>query len=97
MALSVSTDHRISLEEAKQLMRNYTAQAVSPVKGGFFSRDALIELLDQQKCIGLRYYYGTDDDGTPTLVLVGVDEQEDDMAGIILEKSIPTSQDFLNE
>lgn len=59
-------------------------------KGGLFLRKDLDELLAQKGCAGLRYYYGRSGLGEDTLVLVGVDEQGNDMAsGVLMDNGFP--------
>jgi hypothetical protein len=40
--------------------------------------------------VGIRIYYAAQDDGTPELVIVGVDENGKDLEeGVILERNLP--------
>jgi len=90
MALDVNEDHKITRQEAQDFIDNFAGNVGgSEIRGGFFNKNPLIELLNQNGCIGLRYYYGTNSAGDPVLVLFGVDEQEHDIDSIILEKSSP--------
>jgi hypothetical protein len=53
-------------------------------------KDKLIELLNQEECLGARIYYGIGDDGKKNLVIVGVDTNGDDIEnGLILERISP--------
>lgn len=73
-------DHSISLIDAKKLTKNFRDKAgADPILGGFFGKKALEEILDQQDCVGIRYYYGESKDGDPVLVLVGVTANGGDM------------------
>jgi len=85
-------NHHISLKDAATLTRNFrnsTGNDATAITGEFFGRDALVASLDQKNCIGLRIYYGKRDDGTPVLVLVGVDGTGNDMASdLIMEYGI---------
>jgi hypothetical protein len=91
MAFTGNEDHTITLEEASRLTRNFRKSAEPGSKlGTFFGKSTLQQILDQRDCVGIRYYYGLKDDGTPVLVLVGADANENDMVdGIIAEKGIP--------
>lgn len=56
---------------------------------GCFEAGQVKELLAQENCEGMRYYYGINN-GQPVLILVGVDSNGNDMVdGMILEMSLP--------
>lgn len=75
-----SEDHRISLEEAAHLTRNYRNRVGDEARlGGLFAREAFDRILAQEGAAGIRFYYGEADDGTPELVLVGVDIDGNDI------------------
>jgi hypothetical protein len=82
-------DHAITLEEASKLTSNFRNQAgPDQIHGGFFGREAVLSILEQEGSVGIRYYYGLDDDGTPRIVLVGVDEDGNDMTkGLLAERA----------
>ncbi len=85
------TGEFISLEEAVKLTHNFqsSAEASAPI-GGVFKKETVLAILNQPNCAGLRYYYGRKDDGTPVLVLVGIDEKGNDLYnGILAEFSTP--------
>ena len=97
MSFDGHEDHRISLAEGAEFTARYRAQ-MSPgqIKGGFFGRDALLTLLSQEDCAGIRYYYGLDADGQQVLVLAGVDTRGNDQIGegfSCMEKSKPCPPD----
>ena len=55
-------DHAITLEEALQLTANFRANAgPEQIRGGYFGGQAILELLSQDGCVGLRYYYARTD------------------------------------
>jgi len=83
-------DHRISLTDAAALTKSYRAAKVSEEKAGSIHRDQVLELLNQKGCVGLRVYYGRNPDGSPALVLTGIDAADNDLtASTILEKLWP--------
>ncbi|MBI2429711.1 MAG: hypothetical protein HYV29_13130 [Ignavibacteriales bacterium] len=84
-------DHEIPSDSAKKFIGNLKKDAMQmKLKGGMFSRDAFEKILAQKGVIGIRYYYAKMDDGTPTLVLVGVDSTGKDMTkGVMLERTYP--------
>jgi len=67
-------DHTISLKEAGELTRNFRKHAgTGAVKGKYFSRAAVEQILAQEDAAGIRYYYGEGNDGKAQMVIVGVD------------------------
>ena len=73
-------NHFISLVEASVLTMKYRQKAGrGTVKGGFFGRNIYDKILGQEGCMGVRNYFAQYNDGTPTLMLVGVDEAGNDM------------------
>jgi hypothetical protein len=88
-------DHEITITEGGKMTRKYRSTIQPGEKlGGYFSQKALNDLLNQQGCVGIRYYYGIDSYGEHVLVLVGVDANENDLADIsknhlCMEMSIP--------
>ena len=80
--------HLISREEAALLLRRRPSKVTG--RGGHLPREVIDQVLAQPGCTGLRFYYGTKSDGSMTLVFVGIDEQERDMAdGSIVEDAYP--------
>jgi hypothetical protein len=83
-------DHRISLTDAAALTRRHREADPSGVKAGTFDRAQVLALLEQPACVALRVYFGRHADGTPALVLTGVDNADDDLsAGTILQEHWP--------
>jgi len=88
-AFTADRDHAISLVDASALTRNFRLNAgEDTVIGGFFGKDAVSAILNQEGAVGLRYYYGLDKDGSPHIVLVGVNSDGDDIThGLLAERS----------
>lgn len=84
-------DHHITLEDAATLTRNFRAAAPQgAVLGEVFGSDAVRTLLNAPGSIGIRIYYGRKSDGTPVLILAGVDENGADItAAGVMEIGIP--------
>lgn len=82
MASTGNENHDINFEEAAELTQRFR-NSISPEDciGGFFGKSAVMSLLDQEDCVGVRYYYGIHADGSNTLVLVGVDTDGNDLIG----------------
>lgn len=84
-------NHIITLDQAAKYIQNYTSSPTAPTtKGGLFAKSAFDKILSQPGCIGIRYYYAKKDNGTPTLVLVGVDAGGNDLTvGPMAEDPFP--------
>lgn len=80
MSFTGEENHSISIEDAAELTKNHrNASESGTIRAEFFGREALESILDQEGCVGIRCYYGKKEDGTPALVLVGADANEEDM------------------
>ena len=80
--------HIITHEEAQGFLRRRPPGLTE--RGGHFPREVIEQILSQNGCAGIRFYFGTKPDGTLALVLVGVDENEKDMtAGVLVEDHYP--------
>ncbi len=82
-------DHSISLADASKMTRNFQLHAApDQIIGGFFGKDAVLAIISQEGAVGLRYYYGLDDEGTPHIILIGVNADGNDMTnGLLAERS----------
>ena len=81
-------DHKIAIGEAREMIDRHRRAAER--SGGAFKKSALERLLNQTGCVGMRIYYAMHPDGQPALILVGVDENgEELMDGELLEKNFP--------
>lgn len=91
----INANHQVDLRTAIRLIRNHKANnannlaassSSSQAKGGFFARNAFDKILAQPGVVGIRYYYAQNDDGSPTIVLVGVNAiGQDIVSGAIME------------
>ena len=82
---SGNENHAITLDQAVKLVQNYqTSPRVPSIRGGYFGRNIFDKILAQSGCVGVRFYYAQKDDGSSTMVLVGVDNMTNDMTGGIL-------------
>jgi hypothetical protein len=83
--------HEVSLDTAKKYIQNLKKDAIQmKTQGGMFYRDVFDKMLSQKGLVGIRYYYAKMDDGTPTIVLLGVDSLGKDMTtATIAEKVYP--------
>jgi hypothetical protein len=80
-----SENHVIALDQAVKLVQNYQmSPRVPSIKGGYFGRSIFDKILSQSGCVGVRFYFAQKDDGSSTIVLVGVDNATNDMTSGIL-------------
>ncbi len=84
-------DHRITLAEGVALTRRHRkAAAAGEVRSVGFGRQAFDAILAQPGCTGIRIYLGRGDDGTPAMVLVGMDAEGEDLAdGEVMDRGWP--------
>lgn len=85
MAFNGEEGKEISLETASAWTENYRNANPGAVKAQFFGKDIIKAILDQEDCMGIRIYYGKDNDGGKTLILVGADSDENDMLDLIAD------------
>jgi hypothetical protein len=83
-------DHEIGLTEARELIVRSKRQNPGSKSAAMFTRVPLDRILAQKGCTGVRMYYGLNPDGSRTLIMVGVDEQGNDLdEGIIADRTFP--------
>ncbi|NVK63818.1 MAG: hypothetical protein HWE22_04490 [Flavobacteriales bacterium] len=90
----------ISLPDAAALTKEHRSQNPNARMGHFFGKDIIEAILNQGGCMGIRIYYGINaDSGERELVLVGADEKEDDIIGIVADfsKSCPSNCSSAND
>ncbi len=82
---------QIDLERASILTRNYRkANRKSLIKGAFFGKNGIQQLVGHEGMLGIRYFYGLEADGKRVLILTGVSHTGKDMVEqILLERGIP--------
>jgi hypothetical protein len=90
MAFNGDEGSVVSLEEASGWTANYRKTiSEGEVIGQFVGKNQLLKILNQEGCMGIRFYYGVGDDGLKNLIAVGVEGNENDMTeGVILEQFI---------
>ena len=83
-------DHHVELAEAKELIDRHKRQNTTGRTSVISSRVPLDQMLAQEGCVGIRMYFAMNPDGMPTLVLVGVDENFNDLdQGVIADRFLP--------
>lgn len=89
MAFNGSEGGEITLSQGAELTGKYRDYNPGQVKGHFFGKDILLQILSQEGCMGIRMYYGLTEDGDKELVLVGADASENDMTELVADLSLP--------
>lgn len=85
MPLPDKKSQTISLPDASKLTANYRKSASKgPVSAGGFWKEAIQGITDQTACVAVRFYYAQKDDGSPALVLVGVDANGNDLTSGVM-------------
>lgn len=81
----------ITIEEAVKYTKKYKdSEGASAIKAEFFGKNSLSEILNQENCVGIRFYFGKQENGNLNIVAVGCGaDGEDQYEGIILEKAEP--------
>ncbi len=89
--LTGDENHVVTLDQAVKFIQNFKNHPTAPtIKSGLFARNIFEKILAQPGCVGIRYYYAALDDGSPTIVLVGVDSLRNDIEqGVIGETIFP--------
>jgi hypothetical protein len=86
-----SEGNAISLDQAAKWTADYRntndGSNGSTVKAHFYGREVLQQLLDQEGCVGIRVYYGIDEERQKQLILVGADTAGNDMEDLIIDGS----------
>ena len=80
----------VTLSDASRWTANYR-NTIQPgeIIASFAGKEKLLELLNQEGCMGARIYYAINDEGKKNLVIVGADENENDLEnGLILERTV---------
>lgn len=83
-------NHEISLSEAASLTSRYRQMSEpAAIKGEYFSKSAILALLNNPAAVGIRIYYGIKPNGDLCLVLSGVQTNMDDILNPIMEMGKP--------
>ena len=51
-------DHEFTFEDGAVLTKKWRDNIHGEKKGGYFSKKAITQLLEQVNCVGIRIYYG---------------------------------------
>ena len=69
----------ISHETAADFVKAYEQAHPTEVRGYVVGRNIIDQILAQPGCVGMRFYYGLNEEGQKTLVYVGVDAEGKDI------------------
>ena len=91
MPIDRHTGEFISLTDAEMLTKSYQDNFPNAIKCFYLGANKIQDILDQEGCIGIRTYMAFDKDtNTQNLVMVGVNEDCEDMTdGLIADKMMP--------
>ena len=95
MTLTGNEPHSISLADAAKMTKNFRDTITSgQTIAHCFGKQAIISILSQSGCVGMRLYYGLDDNGAKQIIVTGVDVDGNDLyTGLLAERSFPCPQD----
>jgi hypothetical protein len=89
MSFNPNENHSITLADASVMTKAYRDANINSKIGGFFSKDAVMAILNQAECVGLKYYFAINN-GNLTLVLCGAKADENDLyQGLLAEFAKP--------
>jgi hypothetical protein len=90
MSFTGNEDHSITLAAATTMTEDFRDANPGAILGGFFGKTAIEAILNQTDCVGIRYYNALHANGDPTIVLVGVKANQDDLYnGVLAEFAKP--------
>lgn len=89
MSFDGNEGEQITLEQGAEYTVRYRSANPDAVKGVFLGRNHIEAILAQSDCQGLRMYFAANADGSPTLVVVGADGNQDDLLNLIFQRLMP--------
>lgn len=88
MAFDGTEGGAIILSKGAAFTKEHRLRNPTALKGHFFGKEILNQILEQEGCVGIRMYHGQDSEtGQRELILVGADQYEDDMLDLIADLS----------
>ena len=90
MTLTGHENHSISLADAAAMTKTYRNSIVSgDTISHYFGKDAILAILNQTNCVGVRIYYGLDSAGAKQIIAVGAVSDGDDLyQGLLAERTV---------
>jgi hypothetical protein len=89
MAFDGTEGGEITLQEAAKMTAQYRHDYPNETLAHFFGHEILERILSQESCMGIRFYYGIDEDNKKQLVAVGVDCDQNDMTNLVADLTFP--------
>lgn len=80
MSFNGSEGNAIDPNKASEWTKSFREGNSGAIIAHFFGRDILTDILNQEGCQGIRFYYGSDS-GVPQLIAVGADSDGNDQLG----------------
>lgn len=87
MAFNGTEGAFITLAAGADMTANYRNNPNGGKIAHFFGKDKLQDLIDLEGSMGIRFYYGVDDDGKQQLVAVAADANQNDILSLVLDQS----------
>lgn len=82
MQFTGNEDHSIDLQDAVNLTANYrNSTGTDAFLASYFGKTALVKLLNQSGCVGIRIYNAKTAAGESKFVIVGVNANGEDLTG----------------
>jgi hypothetical protein len=90
MTFTGNEPHDIPLPEAARMTKKYRSSIhEGDTIAHYFGKRDIKALLKQDHCVGMRVYYGLDENGAKQLIITGVDENGNDLFnGLLAERSV---------
>lgn len=89
MAFNGNEGEQITLALGGELTGKYRIANPGAIKGVFLGRNHIEAILAQGDCKGLRMYFAKNEEGNPTLVIVGADSNQNDLLNLIFDRTSP--------
>jgi hypothetical protein len=86
MGFTGEEGHSISLEKAAEFTANYREEYGTDFLGGYFSKNSISKIFEDENCVGIRIYNAVDDNGKLNYVVVGVDSEGKDLTGGVINE-----------
>jgi len=78
---------KITYELAQKMIKDYAdAQKEENVKCMVYGKTALLEILSQPGCVGIRQYYALNELGEKTFVLIGIDQSGKNLIDLAVDQ-----------
>ena len=91
MVLTELGGAEITLDEAREMITHFRRAAPPDAeRSGSYDRVHFDAILARPDCAGIRFYHALHEDGSPTIVIIGIDEQGRPVAGgPIIQNHLP--------